>query len=133
LEKSLPVSEATVFKNRDKFDIVVIYDDSSETHGDGPLSKLVTIVYEQAFSTILRNPPMLLLGGLKAWREEMGVDQVVLSAGVNGADTPETKLGSSSASQPASRFWTSTTNGTLPGASASPEHRLPERLDESPV
>lgn len=137
LENSLSVGEATLFRNRDKFDIVVIYDDSSEALGNGALFKFVTIVYEHSFTTVLRNSPMLLQGGLKAWREEMGVDRVEFGAGGSaGLDVPsaETKLGGPSASQSASRFWTPpATNGTLPGTPTSHERRLPERVDDSQV
>ncbi|OAX40329.1 cysteine proteinase [Rhizopogon vinicolor AM-OR11-026] len=140
LEDLLSVGDATLFKNRDKFDIVVFYDDSSETLGNGPLSKFVTIVYEQSFTTVLRNPPMLLLGGLKAWREEMGVDHVKFAAGggagVNGGDiqSAETKSGGPSASQSASRFWTPpAVNGALPGTPASSERRFPEIRNDSSV
>ncbi|KAH7914581.1 hypothetical protein BJ138DRAFT_1123351 [Hygrophoropsis aurantiaca] len=81
LEDSLTVAprdEWVLFQNRDKFDIVVIYDDSSDTYGSNssPLSYFVHHVYEVAFRKMLRNPPMLLIGGLQAWKQDIGSDDV---------------------------------------------------------
>ncbi|KAI0318771.1 hypothetical protein OF83DRAFT_1261275 [Amylostereum chailletii] len=77
IEDSLAVAprhEATVFSNRDKFDLIAIYDDNSKTFGHlgSPLSSLVRAVYENAFRKILKNVPILLLGGFEAWKREGG-------------------------------------------------------------
>ncbi|KAI0695051.1 cysteine proteinase [Cerioporus squamosus] len=72
-----PRNEATLFANRDKFDLVAIYDDSSESMKDPPLSVLFGAIYETAFRKILRNMPLLLVGGLQAWKREYGEAEVI--------------------------------------------------------
>lgn len=69
-----------MFCNRDKFDIIAIYDDASETPGppDAPLAKLIRAIYETAFRKILKRVPVLLIGGLEAWRREFGDQELVL-------------------------------------------------------
>ncbi|KAI0832093.1 cysteine proteinase [Trametes gibbosa] len=69
-----PPHEAVLFKNRDKFDLVAMYDDASDVVGDShsPLSVLFKAIYETAFRKILKNMPMLLIGGLQGWKREFG-------------------------------------------------------------
>ncbi|KAI0738660.1 cysteine proteinase [Daedaleopsis nitida] len=69
-----PRNEATLFANRDKFDLVAIYDDSSENFNDpgAPVSLLFQAIYEKAFRKFLRHMPMLLIGGIQAWKREYG-------------------------------------------------------------
>ncbi|KAH9930213.1 uncharacterized protein B0H18DRAFT_1116912 [Fomitopsis serialis] len=69
-----PRGEQVLFANRDKFDLVGIYDDASETFGDtnSPLSVLTRAIYEIAFRKFLKHPPVLLVGGLQAWKREYG-------------------------------------------------------------
>ena len=69
-----PRDESTLFANRDKFDLVAIYDEGSENMGDAnsPLSVLFKAIYEMAFRKFLKNMPMLLIGGLRAWKAEYG-------------------------------------------------------------
>ncbi|OJT09766.1 Ubiquitin carboxyl-terminal hydrolase 8 [Trametes pubescens] len=69
-----PPHEAVLFKNRDKFDLVAMYDDASEAMGDtrSPTGVLFKAIYETAFRKILKNMPMLLVGGLQAWKREFG-------------------------------------------------------------
>ncbi|KAI0058855.1 cysteine proteinase [Artomyces pyxidatus] len=81
IEDSLTVAprhEWVLFCNRDKFDLVAIYDDSSKTFGplDSPISSLVRAIYETAFRKILKKYPILLVGGLGAWRKEFGDSQL---------------------------------------------------------
>ena len=80
LEDSLVVAsreEWVLFHNRDKFDFVVLYDTSSETYDvTGPLSAFVRAVFDGAFRKFLRHTPMLLAGGLQAWKQ-MFSDEVV--------------------------------------------------------
>ncbi|KAF7309945.1 Ubiquitin carboxyl-terminal hydrolase 4 [Mycena indigotica] len=71
-----PTKETTMFKNRDKFDLVVLYDHSSTTLASQPMTTLFSLIYDQAFTKMLRNMPMLLVGGLDAWRREMGDDGI---------------------------------------------------------
>ena len=82
-----PRNEATLFANRDKFDLVAIYDDSSDSMKDPPLSILFSAIYENAFRKILRNMPLLLIGGLQAWKREYG-DTEVMKAGSSSPGRP---------------------------------------------
>ncbi|KAI0042737.1 cysteine proteinase [Auriscalpium vulgare] len=82
IEDSLTVAprhEWVLFCNRDKFDLIAIYDNSSETFGslESPLSSLVRAIYETAFRKILKKFPILIVGGLEAWKRELGDSQVV--------------------------------------------------------
>lgn len=80
LEDSLfiaPREEWVLFQNRDKFDLVVLYDASSETYDvTGPLSAFVQAVFDNAFRKFLRHKPVLLLGGLEAWKQTFS-DEVI--------------------------------------------------------
>ena len=74
-----PRQEASLFENRDKFDLVAVYDESSTSFGDTttPLSTLVRVISEQAFRKILKRMPMMLEGGLEAWKREVGATELV--------------------------------------------------------
>lgn len=74
-----PKGEASLFANRDKFDIVVVYDESSQTFGscDTAPSILVRVIHEQSFKKILKRMPMLLMGGMEAWKQDLGGAEVV--------------------------------------------------------
>lgn len=78
-----PRGEQVLFSNRDKFDLVGVYDDSSETFGDAnsPLSILTRAIYEVAFRKFLKHPPVLLVGGLQAWKREYGEAELVRGEG----------------------------------------------------
>lgn len=78
-----PRTETSLFENRDKFDLVAVYDQSSTTFGDdsSPLSILVGIISERAFKKILKRMPMMLVGGLDAWKQEFGAAEVVRGEG----------------------------------------------------
>jgi ubiquitin carboxyl-terminal hydrolase 8 len=83
IEDSLSVAprdEWVLFCNRDKFDLIAIYDDASETPGppDAPLAKLIRAIYETAFRKILKRVPVLLVGGLEAWKREFGDQELVV-------------------------------------------------------
>ena len=69
-----PRHEASLFGNRDKFDLVVVYDGSSESFGaaNTPLSILVRVISEKAFQKVLNRMPMMLVGGFEAWKREIG-------------------------------------------------------------
>ena len=69
-----PRNESSLFSNREKFDLVILYDDSSDSFGSlsTPLSLLVRAIYETEFKKALRNVPVLLAGGLQAWKKELG-------------------------------------------------------------
>ncbi|PPQ64351.1 hypothetical protein CVT24_008420 [Panaeolus cyanescens] len=82
-----PRTEASLFGNRDKFDLVVVYDQSSTSFGstNSPLSIIVRVIREQAFKKILKRPPMMLVGGLDAWKKDVGDAEVIKG-------TPELEL-----------------------------------------
>jgi ubiquitin carboxyl-terminal hydrolase 8 len=69
-----------LFCNRDKFDIIAIYDDASETPGppDAPIARLIRAIYETAFRKILKRVPVLLIGGLEAWKREFGDQELAV-------------------------------------------------------
>ncbi|KAF8839000.1 cysteine proteinase, partial [Paxillus ammoniavirescens] len=150
LEDSLnvaPRDEWVLFQNRDKFDVVVLYDTSSETYdGTGPLSAFVRAVFEKAHGNKrLRNTPMLLVGGLEAWKKQFGDEEVVrgVPGGTRAPPTSVLENGISSTSGPAlSPALDSSRYGTLPTQSLvngvptekrpSPERRPPELPSQSP-
>lgn len=94
IEDSLAVAprdEWVLFCNRDKFDLIAIYDDASEIPGppDAPLSRLVRAIYETAFRKILKRVPVLLIGGFEAWKREFGERELVVAeAPVLSVPTP---------------------------------------------
>ncbi|WRT70548.1 uncharacterized protein IL334_007546 [Kwoniella shivajii] len=77
LEDSLslsPTAHQKAFQNRNKFDLVVVYDSKStnwpnKEKGSTPTSKLWDMIYEYEFQKKLDRTPVLLLGGYEAWRE----------------------------------------------------------------
>ncbi|CDO68378.1 hypothetical protein BN946_scf184815.g25 [Trametes cinnabarina] len=89
-----PRDEAVLFANREKFDLVGIYDDSSETMNDprSPVSVLFEAIYEREFRKILKNMPMLLIGGLQAWKREFG-DVELIRAGTASPRHPSPLVG----------------------------------------
>ena len=74
-----PRQEASLFDNRDKFDLVAVYDGSSTSFGDinTPLSTLVRVINEQAFRKMLKRMPMILVGGIEAWKREVGETELM--------------------------------------------------------
>ncbi|CAK5267757.1 unnamed protein product [Mycena citricolor] len=78
---SAPTNETTMFKNRDKFDLIVVYDQSSQSLGppSAPMAILVRLISEQAFTKMLKRMPMVLIGGLDAWRRDIGDNEVTSS------------------------------------------------------
>ncbi|KZT07231.1 cysteine proteinase [Laetiporus sulphureus 93-53] len=77
-----PRNEAMLFSNRNKFDLVAMYDDASESFGDAStfMSVLARAIYEMEFRKILKHPPMILVGGLQAWKREMGEAELMRGA-----------------------------------------------------
>ncbi|KAI0769213.1 hypothetical protein BC629DRAFT_1534568 [Irpex lacteus] len=80
IEDSLAVAprhESMLFSNRDKFDLVALYDAESQSANDSPaLKALMRVIYEVSFRKILKNMPMVLVGGLRAWKEQFPNDMV---------------------------------------------------------
>ncbi|KAF8972765.1 hypothetical protein BDZ97DRAFT_1649812 [Flammula alnicola] len=82
LENSMvigPRQEASLFGNRDKFDLVAVYDGSSTSFGgeNTPLSVLVRVINEQAFRKMLKRMPMMLVGGIDAWKRDLNETELV--------------------------------------------------------
>lgn len=79
-----PRQEASLFANRDKFDLVSVYDSSSTSFHPGdqkPLSILIRLISEQAFRKMLKRMPMLLIGGIEAWKREVGDIELIRGPG----------------------------------------------------
>jgi len=97
-----------LFSNRDKFDVIVIADKSSETCPANPaLSALVQAIYETAFRKCLRQAPMLLVGGLDAWKREFGDGEVDRGVSSGGSPAPALNGGISSSSSSSSMRYSS--------------------------
>ncbi|KAF9648660.1 cysteine proteinase [Thelephora ganbajun] len=141
IEDSLHVAprhERTLFSNRDKFDVIVIADQSSETYPANPaLPALVQAIYEIAFKKCLRHAPMLLVGGLDAWKREFGDGGVDRDVSSNGSPVPVLNGGISSSSSSSSMRYTSppyvrNRSGTESSLSSSFTGRDLGTLNESP-
>ena len=80
-----PRQESSLFGNRDKFDLIAIYDNSSSAFIPGseilPISVLVRLIFEQAFRRTLKRMPMLLVGGIDAWKKEFGENGLIRGPG----------------------------------------------------
>lgn len=86
-----PSAESAVFRNRSKFDSVVLYDaDSMDLVPGTPIARLYRAIYDdESLHKRTKIPPHLLQGGLKAWEEEFGAAGVV-TATDKGTATPTT-------------------------------------------
>lgn len=98
LEDSLSVAprqESALFLNRDKFDLLVIYDEDSESFGrpGSPLSLVVRVIFENEFRRVLKKPPVILVGGMRAWKAAFPSDviknekQETYTNGMNGTQS----------------------------------------------
>ncbi|EAU90391.2 ubiquitin carboxyl-terminal hydrolase 4 [Coprinopsis cinerea okayama7 len=98
-----PRGESSLFENRDKFDLVAVYDQSSKSFGDAnsPLSILVRIISEQAFKKMLKRMPMMLIGGIDAWKRDLGGAELVKGESAP-IDVPRTNSGAPASSAPGS-------------------------------
>lgn len=75
-----PEKEQEIFSNRNRFDIVIMYDSDSRSNSyrGGPtndaqakiLFYLTTAIYDYAFSKPLKRPPCLLVGGFESWVDD---------------------------------------------------------------
>jgi ubiquitin carboxyl-terminal hydrolase 8 len=94
LGKSLvlsPEAEQSLYDARDAFDLVVYYDQSSTSSktkvsgsaGDVKLEDFSKTVYDYGYEKRLQLPPRLLIGGLDAWADLVGVGALET---VQGAD-----------------------------------------------
>ena len=71
-----PRQEQSLFANRDKFDLVAVYDQDSTTFTT-PINILLRTISERAFKKMLRRMPMMLVGGLNEWKRKFGESAVV--------------------------------------------------------
>lgn len=80
-----PSSEHAHFLNRENFDLVVMYDNNSQSFGASisPMSVAVRVIYETAIHHMLKRPPVILVGGLRAWLDAFPNE--VASEGVGAA------------------------------------------------
>ncbi|ODQ67753.1 hypothetical protein NADFUDRAFT_80917, partial [Nadsonia fulvescens var. elongata DSM 6958] len=78
LEDALIVSpehEYTLFTQRHLFDLVVIVDESSvdlKNNGNVKIKQLYDMIYLDEYEKILKRPPCVLIGGMKAWVARFG-------------------------------------------------------------
>lgn len=97
LENSVAVGprhELMLFHNRDKFDLIAIHDESSESISDSPaLTALVRAIYEQSFRKMLRNMPLILVGGLHAWKAKFGPGELIRGNSESAPETPSPSSG----------------------------------------
>ncbi|TBU21252.1 hypothetical protein BD311DRAFT_839867 [Dichomitus squalens] len=82
IEDALSISPrdgSVLSKNRDKFDLVTIYDGMFENMGDvhSLVSVLFKAIHETAFCKILKSVSMLLIGGSQAWKHEYGKEETL--------------------------------------------------------
>ncbi|KAG5725039.1 Ubiquitin carboxyl-terminal hydrolase 4 [Termitomyces sp. T112] len=89
-----PSEERSVFSNRDKFEIVVLYDNHSKDLGasNTPLSILNRLIATPRSSQkLLKRQPMLLVGGYNAWRrafDPSGVPRTVPARTISSPSSP---------------------------------------------
>ncbi|PBK99857.1 cysteine proteinase [Armillaria gallica] len=119
-----PPSEVSLFANREKFDYVVLYDWNSTSFGplDSPLSVLVQTIYEREFTRMLKHAPIILVGGLEAWKKEFGEAEVTKGDGEVAKPPPpststETFALATPTPQPSAK--NPFANGTIPSALSS--------------
>ncbi|KAK0239282.1 ubiquitin carboxyl-terminal hydrolase 4 [Armillaria nabsnona] len=119
-----PPSEVSLFANREKFDYVVLYDWNSTSFGplDSPLSVLVQTIYEREFTRMLKHAPIILVGGLEAWKKEFGEAEVTKGDGEVVKPSPpststETFALATPTPQPSAK--NPFANGTIPSALSS--------------
>jgi len=79
LSAHCPRHKWALFTNREKFDLIAMYNSLSESFGFGhsPLSALVRTIYETEFWKILKRMPVCSFGGLDVWRKEFGDEETV--------------------------------------------------------
>lgn len=116
LEETLvvaPPQESALFRNRDKFDLVVMYDEESESFGSSisPMSVAVRVIYETPIRQALKRPPLILVGGFKAWRKSFPIDIARDDNIVNGLGLERINISSSTPTS------SSTLNGLPNGSS----------------
>jgi ubiquitin carboxyl-terminal hydrolase 8 len=70
-----PEAEQLIFAGRNQFDLIVYYDQNSQSLLDeknSALGYLRQAIYELEFQKTLQRAPMMLAGGFDAWRSVIG-------------------------------------------------------------
>ncbi|KAF9024644.1 hypothetical protein BDZ89DRAFT_1040986 [Hymenopellis radicata] len=75
-----PKAELTLFQNRHIFEYVLIYDQNSVTPSNTMKSLMDAIFVNSVHGKTLKHPPMLLVGGLDAWKSKYGDEQMIRGA-----------------------------------------------------
>jgi ubiquitin carboxyl-terminal hydrolase 8 len=90
-----PNNEYNLFMGRDKFDIVAVCDESSKSFGSTstPLSTLLRLISEQAFKRMLKRMPMLVVGGVEAWKKDFGESEVARGDGYHASSSFSSSTG----------------------------------------
>ncbi|KAG7094165.1 hypothetical protein E1B28_007776 [Marasmius oreades] len=129
LESAMLSTEAATFKNREMWDLVVVYDQNSADVGEkeSMLNILMGAIYTNAFKKFLKRPPMVLEGGLDGWKVEMGQQEVEGSSELGIA-----LLSSGSASASASASASTNAGVNVAAAYHTPPPPLPSPSIQSP-
>ncbi|CCH45135.1 Ubiquitin carboxyl-terminal hydrolase [Wickerhamomyces ciferrii] len=103
-----PDHEKALFKHRDNFDLVIIYDETSQFPHDSKSSEnLMKILCQKSFEKPLKRKPMFLKGGIQGWMNVFGLSSFGHNHGFlthPGKHRPRTSSRSSSFSnQPIAR------------------------------
>ncbi|MCJ1430918.1 ubiquitin-specific protease doa4 [Xylographa pallens] len=117
-----PESEEILFKHRDEYDLVVYYDLSTSNNHflEGPLNissapalrALHECLYEFSHYKKLRRPPVVLLGGLEAWIDLVGLQALQTSRTAAQMDSARSKRPTNGAGRPTSRIKPLTANSS---------------------
>lgn len=70
-----PEAEQIIFAGRHQFDLIVFYDQNSQSIMDEknrPLGYLRQAIYELEFTKTIQRAPVMLAGGFDAWRSVIG-------------------------------------------------------------
>ncbi|KAG1109109.1 hypothetical protein G6F42_015758 [Rhizopus arrhizus] len=67
-----PDAEQQIFAGRHRFDLVVYYDQNSQSLQNQTLNHLRAAIYELEFQKILQRAPVMLAGGFDAWKQVIG-------------------------------------------------------------
>lgn len=132
-----PPREQELFSNRDKFDVIVYYDQSmsdnnflsgqTQDEHEVALRSLHMAIYDYAYGKRLQRPPMLLLGGLNAWVDLVGIFSL---ESTDPAETsrqdiilrPESRVGRHSITLEKSRSGIGVTQDASPSIAEVPNH-----------
>lgn len=95
---SLVPKEHELFANRHNFDLIVYYDNSTAsdsflTHRTGDenaitLQRLHQAICDFSYEKVLKRPPVLLAGGLKAWTDIFGTSSLILGESQRMSPSP---------------------------------------------